>query len=278
MILILSEHEDNITDKVCAYLNYYKASYLRINKQESENIINHILFTNGKIEIKFSINEKEYYLNDFKSIWCRRGRFQSSFYHSKNTSFESEIKNHFEGEKLNFLNFIYHYIADNTNVKVLNNPLRYEVNKLQSLFIAQKQGLIIPPTIITNDKPNKKKFPFKHIITKTIQNGLIGLKNGEYIKNTGTIRLSNNDIKGSFFYSKFQKEIEKKYELRIFYLNGLFYSLAYFIYQKDEVDSRKLNDKNVKYIPFNLPDEIKNKLTGFMEEMKLESGSIDMII
>lgn len=278
MILILGENEDNITDKVCSYLNYYQEPYLRINKSETENIINHILFLDERIEIQFIYNNKQYFLNDFKSIWCRRGRFHTSSYVTKDIFFDSEIKNHFGREKITFINYIYHYIDNNQSI-VLNNPLRYEVNKLQSLTVANECGLKIPPTLITNSEIDLQLFPFRRVITKTIQDNLVGLKNGKYITDIGTKNLDVNEIKESFFYSKFQKEIEKKYELRIFYLDGYFYSLAYY-FNKDikEIDSRKLDRKQIRYVPFNLPEEVKNKLAVFMKTMKLESGSIDVIV
>lgn len=277
MILILGEHEDNITDKVCAYLNYYQTSYLRINKSETENIINHVKFINNKIEVKFTYNQSEYFLHDFKSIWCRRGRFHTSPYQLKSGFFEAEIKTHFGREKNTFIEYVYEYI-DNHQFKVLNNPLRYEVNKLKSMTVASECELNIPPTLVTNSEWNEQIFPFEKLITKTIDNGLVGLEDGKYITNTGTKSVSISEIKGHFFYSKFQKEINKKYELRIFYLDSHYYSLAYISNKMNEIDSRNLDNKTIRYVPFNLPEDIRNKLTVFMKMMKLETGSIDMIV
>lgn len=277
MILILSEYEDNMTDKVCNYLNYYNKSYLRLNKQETENILSHILFFDKKIEVKFSINNKQYFIDDFKSIWCRRGRFHFHTYEFNNIYFHTEIGLHFGREKQTLLNYIYEYIADDNKFKVLNNPMLYNVNKLKSLSTAQKHGLKVPPTIITNRKFEVTLFPFKSLITKNIQDNLVAYNNGKIATNTQTMRVSADEIKGSFFYSKFQKEISKKYELRIFYLNGYFYSLAYICNNVSEIDSRNLDEK-IRYIPFILPKKLEKKLTVFMKTMKLESGSIDMIV
>ena len=75
--------------------------------------------------------------------------------------------------------------------------------------------------------------------------------------------------------------MEKAFELRIFYLRGKFYSTAIFS-QNDEqtkVDFRNYNDdKPNRVIPFNIPKKLKIKLNKLMRKLKLDSGSIDIIV
>lgn len=83
------------------------------------------------------------------------------------------------------------------------------------------------------------------------------------------------------FPSLLQQNIDKKYELRIFYLNEKCYSMAIFS-QNDEqtkVDFRNYNwDKPNRNVPYTLPNKIKNKLIIFMNSMGLKTGSIDLIV
>jgi glutathione synthase/RimK-type ligase-like ATP-grasp enzyme len=94
----------------------------------------------------------------------------------------------------------------------------------------------------------------------------------------------NEDIKEMnefFFPSLLQINIPKRYELRIFYLAGKFYSMAIFSQQdtQTQLDFRNYNrEKPNRNVPYQLPKEIENKLDLFMKAMDLDTGSIDMIV
>jgi len=87
-------------------------------------------------------------------------------------------------------------------------------------------------------------------------------------------------IPETFFPSLIQNNIEKKYDLRIFYLNRKFYASA-IISQNDNqttIDFRKYNmEKSNRIIPFKLPDYIEMQLVKLMDLLNYKSGSIDMI-
>lgn len=88
-------------------------------------------------------------------------------------------------------------------------------------------------------------------------------------------------LNDDFFPSLIQQQLDKAYELRIFYLHGNYYSMAIFS-QSDQqtcVDFRKYNDKKPnRTVPFCLPSCIEEKIKCFMMTMNLNSGSIDMIV
>lgn len=89
-------------------------------------------------------------------------------------------------------NFLYHRLREKN---AINDPLRYNANKLIVLRIAQHVGSKIPSTLLSNVVPE---------ITET-----------------------------SYWYSLFQEKIEKKYELRIFYFQGKIHAAAIF-FQMDK--------------------------------------------
>jgi glutathione synthase/RimK-type ligase-like ATP-grasp enzyme len=78
----------------------------------------------------------------------------------------------------------------------------------------------------------------------------------------------------------FQKEIVKKFEIRIFYLNNKLYSEAIFS-QNDEqtkIDFRHYNlNKPNRTVPFELPNDVTNSLLNLLNKIKLNCASIDMI-
>lgn len=78
----------------------------------------------------------------------------------------------------------------------------------------------------------------------------------------------------------FQQYIDKKIEIRSFYLDGAFYSMGIFSQNDDQtkVDFRKYNDRVPnRTVPFKLPDSIEQKLHTLMQTLQFESGSIDLI-
>src|SRR5690606_10463706 len=72
--------------------------------------------------------------------------------------------------------------------------------------------------------------------------------------------------------------IEKKYEIRTFYLNGVFYSMAIFSQSQDQtkVDFRKYATNRTT--PYKLPNTIEKQLQKVFEEFNLNTGSADIIL
>ena len=83
------------------------------------------------------------------------------------------------------------------------------------------------------------------------------------------------------FPSLIMEKIEKKYEIRSFYLDGRFYSMAIFSQnnKQTEVDFRKYcADRPNKVEPFKLPCDIEEKLERLFRYFDLNCGSIDIIV
>ena len=84
----------------------------------------------------------------------------------------------------------------------------------------------------------------------------------------------------SFFPSLFQEQIQKKYELRIFYIDKRFFSMAIFSQsnKKTLTDFRNYDfEKPNRNVPYKLPKHIEEKLILIMDRMSFNTGSIDMI-
>src|SRR5690606_881576 len=150
------------------------------------------------------------------------------------------------------------------------------------LRLAKKNGLKIPETIITNDY-NLLNEAFTNdieIITKSMSEAC----NIEYNKTITpllTQKFTLPKLKAKeFFPSIFQQYIDKEYELRIFYLDGVFYSMAMFTQKnvKTSVDFRNYDfENNPRCVPYQLPYAIEKKLNSLMKELKINTGSFDMI-
>jgi ATP-GRASP peptide maturase of grasp-with-spasm system len=168
--------------------------------------------------------------------------------------------------------------------KWLTNPRELSQYKPQVLIAAKKVGMEIPDTIITTAKEDLIIFKAKYdrIISKSISD-MVELGNNADIYDTMTIEISEEIIKKTnsiFFPSLFQELIEKEYEIRSFYLDGEFYSMAIFSQndKKTEIDFRNYNSKNPnRTIPYKLPDEIEDKLRNLMKMLHILTGSLDII-
>lgn len=164
-----------------------------------------------------------------------------------------------------------------------NNSSR--INKIIVLEIARKSGLKIPETIVTRCKSELYDFAIKHkeLITKSIDiNCNIEIKDDFFMQYTSAVNIKDiESFPDVFALTLFQQLIKKSFELRIFYLNGKMYSSAIMsqMSSKTKIDYRNYDDTIPnRVVPFNLPVEIEKKIINMMNMLKLETGSIDIMV
>jgi hypothetical protein len=160
-----------------------------------------------------------------------------------------------------------------------------DVNKLYALKTALDVGLLIPQTSIVNNKVDYIQFIQKEgpsCITKPIQNiAAYYNKRSKSVLKMLTARVDGKEIVGDIFFpTLLQNEIKKKFELRVFFICGDIYSVAIFsqLNTKTKLDFRNYDELNPNRISiYNLPGQIKDKITALMNLLNLSTGSIDMI-
>lgn len=118
------------------------------------------------------------------------------------------------------------------------------------------------------------------IISKSLGEGNhIIYRNKKYTLFTQYIN-SLEEVTEKFSPSLFQEYIKKKYELRIFYLDGKFYTMVIFSQnnERTKIDFRNYDFDNPNRVgTYELPEDIKSKLSSLMNKLCLNTGSIDMI-
>jgi hypothetical protein len=264
MILIVSEVSDVTTDKVCEYLMANDVNFTRIN-------------TNQLLAFSIMINSNSgFHSNlDKYTIWHRRGKLvlnNLSYFDSNLTEiFKYDETLVIENVEKNHFNYIGSYIKEKRH------------NKFRDLQIASDCGLAIPDTIITNCKKELLNFSKSDsIITKDIRNSNYGFYNEQLVKSDGVKRLTKIEITklpDYFGLSLFQKEVIKKYEIRTFYYDGLFFSMIIFSQQTEEgkLDYRESDYKDYRVAPYNLPNNVQINLRKLFAKKKLRTGSVDLI-
>lgn len=159
------------------------------------------------------------------------------------------------------------------------------INKLRVLDLAKTIGLKVPKSsIVTNKRALwELKRRWGRIINKSIGEG-VNLETETFlVSGQRTEEITESVIQGfndTFFPSLFQELIEKKYELRVFYFRGDFYSIAIFTQNADtsRIDSRNIDyQKPSRQVPYILPENIREKIRDLMDKLGLNYGSIDLI-
>ncbi|WP_445458259.1 grasp-with-spasm system ATP-grasp peptide maturase [Flavobacterium sp. HNIBRBA15423] len=275
MIILLTIGYERTSDEIIDYFLFHKKEFLRINcdnlKDSDSFSFNYKLNENATT---MKIDNVELNLDAKKVIWNRRI--------SKRTNIDRFIDKKFDFDNLRlfsqfvfkeweaFLKIFVNSLSKNTYW--FDYPFVKE-DKIDVLLLAQKNGLTIPETIISNSLTQINS----NYITKPLSQ-TVGFKHGDMFYSTYTTIVKK--VKHKFLPSLFQKKIDKRYEVRTFYLDGECYSMAIFS-QSDKqtaVDFRQYNYKKPnRNVPYKLPEEIEKCIRGLMNDLGLKTGSIDII-
>jgi len=288
VIIIFSVSNDYTTFEVMKWLNYMgQKNVLRINSDEKDNII--FKLNNDKCEL--SINGQEVDLDDVSAVWYRKGGnwFGQQFEDiSINNSPElSRYMNYVSDNENKVLNNYIHYLIKR-KVRVLGSAFKSNLNKLMTLDQAKSVGLSIPDFHVSNELQEMKNLTNSHedYITKSMSDGVyyFDSEHSETAYFTYTENLTNEGLQGlpeKIAPSFAQCKIEKKHEVRTFFLDGEFYSWAILSQNDDKTktDYRKYNNtKPNRNLSMNIPEHVQSKLRKLFALIGLNTGSIDLMV
>ncbi len=283
MILIITNSNDVTTSEIMEWLLAEGHHILRLN--ECDKITS---FTIHNDEISLNIYQLstqkniQLNLNDVHTVWYRKGdiRFDDFF----KQLFDHKTIDRYVMEELEIVQYyLYYILSTKFNLATVFNR---SMNKLQVNHLAKSVGLQVPENIISTQKNDLLTFLKNHnnsCITKAISEGItVETTDGFVMGYTEAINSSDlEDYAEVIQPNLIQEKIDKRYELRIFYLNGICYTSAIFS-QNDKqtaVDFRKYNYvKPNRTVPFQLPAAIADKIDRLMKIVKLKSGSIDILV
>lgn len=290
MILLLSKDFDSSTNDVIDWLYHYEQPFKRINGED-------YLKANFSYQYEISNNAEnvlsigDIHLNTITAIWYRRWitynfTFKDALENidAKYKTAIADVKNNLVQETRKSYKPFFEFLKK-SNKKSLPLMSSLVINKVDVLENAKEEGINIPDSIVCNTKSALLEFKKKHtsIITKPLSE-VITYEGEDKLYYTRTVLIGSDEIESledEFFPSFFQKYIEKEIEIRSFYLEGEFYSMAIFS-QADEqtkIDFRDYNDEDPnRTVPFNLPKVLEEKLHKLMVRLKLNTGSLDLIL
>jgi ATP-GRASP peptide maturase of grasp-with-spasm system len=280
MILIISRYNDESTHEVINWLRYYHSEYLVLNENTPVTFRSLVLGepgTDARLDPGFG---EELMLSEISAYWYRR--FELPLNIAVDEAVQSLTGDHLKQEKA-ALSYILHFLLEKVNRKI-GSIFEKNINKLYCLYQAKAAGLAIPEThIITTKEDLNGLLPGqKAYVTKSVGDSTGFTYQGRHwFLYTEDITTGKSETPERFFPSLLQEKIDKKYELRIFYLKGKFYTMAIFS-QSDKqtaVDFRKYNfGKPNRCVPYRLPETVSDKLKALMDNLGMDTGSVDMVV
>jgi len=272
MILLISLDNDTMTDEICTWLSYQNKEFVRLSENQH---INKIFFDFENNVFKISIGEIEYKLEDFKSVFYRNG---GVYYDTITGEINSNLVDFYNSELKSISEFIFYYFKIN-GVRIFGNLFTKEVNKLEVLFLAKSLGLKIPDTYILSRLDDLGQINMSQTyITKAVSEMKpIIVENDLYLNYTHEIDLNNiHDKEENIIPSLIQRKIDCLYEIRAFFFEKQIWAIATFDFS-DNVDIRNIKEKDKKYLPLVLPQELKRKILKLANKLDLKCGTVDLL-
>jgi ATP-GRASP peptide maturase of grasp-with-spasm system len=253
-VLILSTSNDYTTNKVIKWLQYLRVDFARYNLDDNINLCD--------------IN-----IDEFTAYWYRKGNLLTK---RDNPFFSNEVEQYLFEYNKKIIQYIEFKLSKKRHLNLFFNV---ELNKLIVLEEAKSLGLLIPNFRLF-DNTEQIEESFKIYKTINEQATIYDSKNNSILS---ALTQEHKETGNTYSFSPtlFQEKIEKKYEIRTFYLDGLFFSMAIFS-QKTSQTSLDYRNYNHNFpnrtVSFKLPLEIENKLDVLMKKFNLKSGAIDLIV
>jgi ATP-GRASP peptide maturase of grasp-with-spasm system len=290
-IFILAQDGDRSVNDVMFWLNAIgKYEVRRINDDDDITFME-LSVVDGKSSFSIctasGINVDS---DEIHAYWYRRGELK--YNHLKlesepNNNLYDALNNYYRTEWGHTAQYL-HFLLKTMETNIIGSYDDADTNKLICLEAAKRLGFNVPKSIISNNLKNIKRFieSNKRTITKGIWGpGYFAQDSTGYESfSIPTTLYTIEDLEivtgGDFQPTHFQEYIEKKFEVRSFYLDKVIYSMAIFSQnnEKTAIDFRNYDDERPnRIVKFKLPVEIEDKTISLMEHLGYSTGSLDFI-
>lgn len=281
-ILIITHTGDNFSiEKVTEYIDKNGFEIIRFNVDlyPLHNKLS-TTFEDGEWITVLETEDKKHRLDDISAVWYRR-----AYNIGKGVKDEMDAK--FFGAAMGEIRNTLFGFLESVDAYSLGKPSIYRRldSKEEQLKIADKLGLKIPATAVTNSPDEARRFIIKHgdVVAK-MQTGFAIYEDGvENVVFTNVVNEDKLEELDTLLYCpmQFQKKIEKKKELRITVVGRDVYAFEIDSQQSEaaKTDWRKDGINLIdKWIPTELPQDIEAKILEFLDVYHVDYGAIDMIV
>ncbi|MDX1718551.1 MAG: grasp-with-spasm system ATP-grasp peptide maturase [Salegentibacter mishustinae] len=295
MILIFSIENDISTTSVTKILNHLGKHVVVINPDSDVHKL--VKLNTSEIIFENTITKDVINVMDVESCWWRRaglGKRNFSRNYSEENSFVVDGKdltrliagsnNHITSESKDLIGYIFEKVYKKSKINI-GGPNVYHLNRLLTLEKAREVGLQTPgfEVVTSSQQIIDSDILSEKFVTKSVANGVYKQIGKEMFYSYTELSSKEEFLEGNvnFFPSLLMNLVEKDLEIRTFYLDGSFYSMAIFSQsnQQTSVDFRKYSaDKPNKTEPYKLPKNLEIKLEKLFHNLGLNCGSVDLIL
>ncbi len=263
MILIITHTQDYTVDYVANLLNKQEIPFFRLNT----DLLGELDYTvKLNDHLQYNLAEK----TEFTSLWFRRTLFTSV------DNINSEIGNFLN---LDYESFLFNLITSIKFERIISDPYNiYKAeNKIYQLNVAKEIGFDIPITLLTNSKQYLIDFIKENqAIIKPIRNGKINYDDKNFLIYTNKLHISDVTDDVLLTPAIYQKEILKKYELRVTVVGNEVFA-AKVDSQKNLETKLDWRRRKLLFQPYQLPNNISNLCLRLVNELGLNFGAIDLV-
>ncbi|RZK23493.1 MAG: hypothetical protein EOO43_08410 [Flavobacterium sp.] len=267
MIVIISNSIDSSTDIVCEHLQNEAIPFHRINIDSPYQKGNEVYYS--------LINRRDLI------VWVR-----TIFYPTWKIGWQPEEYNLVKSLILEYIYSFILILLQNARITLgFHINKGYFFNKLTSLDVAKKAGLPIPRSYYVYEKKELQRIKCEHaIITKGFSE--VFTIYGEKTKfKSLTAELSDKDIDefdDVFGLSFIQEKIDKKFDIKLLYIDGEMFCIAIDVkqgFKKDSsVDFREFSEEQLTYFSLDLSISMQRKVRQYMLMIESNFGVLDFIM
>lgn len=279
MIILLSNHRDRSTEMVARWLYRLEAPYLFLSDLDLRQA------TLDLPRERLYVKDVELDLCEPHTLWLRRpfSYHETGLHRYLEEQVDKSLALLLRQELSSFVEYLYLKLVSRAKY-LLGNPEPYSTNKLCELEAALRVGFTIPETRVISSKAELLDFMAQNpmLIVKSVFNATTIYPKDKAFS-MFTTRLKPEDLPKlpeRFTPSLVQAEIEKAYELRVFYLDGRCYAMVICSqeYEATSVDFRHKQEVTpMRMESIALSEGIEKQIRHFMEMMNLKVGSLDFV-
>jgi len=278
-ILLLTYSEDFYTiDLVWEALSDLGTSPIRINTDEyPEKMPIDISFGQNVQDIKWHFKDRAIWNHDIAGVWNRR---------IWSPKINPEIDPTYRKICIRESQSIFKFMLPLLNAAWMDpqDIVERASNKLLQLKKADEAGLQIPNTLVSNFYNSARNFFYeqnKQVITKMAMPTAYSMNHSSMAMRTHQVGEEDLDDLDSLVHCPmiFQREIKKQIELRVVYVDGDFFTGGIDASQtiNGQTDWRLSQSGEVAWESYELPDDLKQKITTLMKSLELTFGALDII-
>lgn len=220
--------------------------------------------------------------NDYDVVWWRRARKP---FIPENATHPEDYKFVIKENTLFYESLTYNMAPNAWWINPKEAAIRAN-SKLLQLKVASQCGMTIPTTLCSNDPKDIRYFLLKHEADGVIYKPLCSnfWFEEKQVKVVYTSKITFLDLPNNKLLQLspgiFQKEIKKKYELRVTCFGDYIVAakLNSQIHPEGRVDWRAIPEGKMSIEPYTLPHKLENKIREFMHKMGIVFGSFDFIV